>query len=134
MSTNCQSNTKKVESIDMQYVWCFMDMEKIQDLIYTNGVYCTCIRHESYVIGSGYFHVYLSRFNHGQATISKTAQECIDIIMIFITRLQSNIASFCYIKFLFKFQFKIVRLARNTYYRMNIYTLIHNNNIPTTYL
>ena len=78
-----------------------MDMEKIQDLIYTNPVYCTCIRHESYVIGSGYFRVYLLRFNHGQATISKTAQECIDIIMIFITRLQSNIASFFYIKFLF---------------------------------
>ena len=112
----------------------FMDMEKIKDLIYTSGVYCTCIRHESYVIGSGYFRVYLLRFNHGQATISKTAQECIDIIMIFITRLQSNIASFCYIKFLFKFQFKIVRLARNTYYRMNIYTLIHNNNIPAAYL
>ena len=71
-----------------------MDTEKIKDLIYTSGVYCTCIRHESYVRGSGYFRVYLSRFNHGQATISKTAQECIDIIMIFITRLQSNIASF----------------------------------------
>ena len=74
-----------------------MDIEKIKDLMYTNGVYCTCIRHESYVIGSGYFRVYLSRSNHGQATISKTAQECIDIIMIFITRLHSNVASFCYI-------------------------------------
>ena len=110
MLTNCQRNTQKVELfismfIDIQYVYCFIDMKVIKDLIYTNGVYCTCIRHESYVIGSGYFRVYLLRFNHGQATISKTAQECIDIIMIFITRLQSNIASFCYIKFLNKFQF-----------------------------
>ena len=82
-----------------------MDMEEIKDLIYTNGLYCSCIRHESYVIGSGYFRAYLSRFNHGQATTNKTAQECTDIIMIFIARLQSYIASFCYINSLFKFQF-----------------------------
>ena len=96
-----------------------MDMEKIKDLIYTSGVYYTCIRHESYVIGSGYFRVYLSRFNHGQATISKTAQECIDIIMIFITRLQSNIASFLHKAFI---QISI------QYTTFGIYTLFHNKN------